>query len=131
MISSLLRIPVIWNCQLHETIWLFLLTPIQYHASQEHCDGAWGLGPQLFPHCWIFGIVDVSLEIFGLLLLVKTKVLNFIRKSLNLAPLLYRFHDAFDVSRGPVSTCSLEVAFLTNDKAACFQDIERCYFWAE
>ena len=32
-------------------------------------------------------------KIFRLLLLVQVKVLNFIGKSLNLAPILYRYHD--------------------------------------
>ena len=39
---------------------------------------------EIFMLCW---------KIFGLLLLVKTKVSNFIRKLFNLVPLLYRYHD--------------------------------------
>ena len=51
--------------------------------------------PQFFRNRRIFGNANVLSEIFGLLLLVKIKVLNFIGKSFNLPPpLRYRCHDA-------------------------------------
>jgi len=42
-------------------------------------------------------ILMLRRKIFGLLLLVRTKASNFVGKSMNLAPLLYRCHDAPEV----------------------------------
>ena len=56
--------------------------------------GAGGHGPS---NCFdIVGFSEILMlrrNIFELLLLIKAKVSNFIGKSLNLAPLLYRCHD--------------------------------------
>ena len=56
--------------------------------------GGQGAMPLFYRNLRIFGNCTVYLEIFGLLQLVKVKVLNFIGKSLNLDSLLYRYHDA-------------------------------------
>ena len=56
--------------------------------------GAGGYGPSSFFDVVGFSeILVLSRKVLGLLLLVKTKASNFIGKSLNLAPLLYRSHD--------------------------------------
>ena len=54
-----------------------------------------GHGPSNFSN--IVGFSEILMhcrKVFGLLLLVKTKVSNFIGKSLNLVPLLYKCHDS-------------------------------------
>ena len=63
----------------------------QGHLDRGGAEGAMAF--QLFQNRRIFGNFNVSSENFGLFLLVKIKVSNFIRKSLNLAPLRYRRHE--------------------------------------
>ena len=53
--------------------------------------GAEGPWPQPFHNSKIFML---RWKISGLFLLVKTKTSNFIRKSMNLALLLYKYHEA-------------------------------------
>ena len=57
-----------------------------------------GKGAMVPPNFFeIFGFSEMLMlrqKTVGLLLLVKTKISNFIAKSLNLAPLLYRYHNA-------------------------------------
>ena len=65
-------------------------------------------------------ILMLRRKIFVLLLLVKTNFSNFIGKSLNLAPLLYRCHDAPGSIQQPFS--NFLVTYLDNGEFSVFQD---------
>ena len=56
--------------------------------------GQGGHGPKFFEIVGFSEVLMLRQKIFRLLLLVKALVSNFIGKSSNIAPLLYRYHDA-------------------------------------